>query len=135
MATSDQQLCQDLFQLLDQVKLQLLHLAEMQGLTSTQLFAIYSIDHHGELAMHQAAEVLHCDASNITGIVDRLVTQNLVERRERPLDRRTKMLVLTDRGRQVVQSVKDALPDRLGCAFITASERATLHTVIQKLCR
>jgi MarR family transcriptional regulator, organic hydroperoxide resistance regulator len=41
---------------------------------------------------------LGCDASNITGVVDRLEARGLVERRAGERDRRVKVLVVTERG-------------------------------------
>ena len=45
--------------------------------------------------MGELAEVMHCDNSNVTGIVDRLEQRGLVERRPAEHDRRVKLLVLT----------------------------------------
>ncbi|MDP9224300.1 MAG: MarR family transcriptional regulator, partial [Actinomycetota bacterium] len=45
--------------------------------------------------MRDLAERLRCDASNITGIVDRLETRGLVKRQVDGADRRVKNLVLT----------------------------------------
>ena len=45
----------------------------------------------GELAQH-----MHCDNSNMTGIVDRLAERGLVERRPAEGDRRVKLVALTD---------------------------------------
>jgi DNA-binding MarR family transcriptional regulator len=50
----------------------------------------------GELAQH-----MHCDNSNITGIVDRLEERGLVERRAAEGDRRVKLVALTDSGREI----------------------------------
>jgi DNA-binding MarR family transcriptional regulator len=50
----------------------------------------------GELAHH-----MHCDNSNITGIVDRLSERGLVERRAAEGDRRVKLIALTDAGREL----------------------------------
>jgi len=50
----------------------------------------------GELARH-----MHCDNSNITGIVDRLSERGLVERRAAEGDRRVKLIALTDAGRKL----------------------------------
>ncbi len=50
----------------------------------------------GELAHH-----LHCDSSNITGIVDRLTERGLVERRAADGDRRVKLVALTEAGREL----------------------------------
>jgi DNA-binding MarR family transcriptional regulator len=50
----------------------------------------------GELAQH-----LHCDNSNITGIVDRLTERGLVERQAAEGDRRVKLVALTEAGREL----------------------------------
>ena len=50
----------------------------------------------GEVAQH-----LHCDNSNITGIVDRLTERGLVERRAAEGDRRIKLVALTEAGREL----------------------------------
>jgi DNA-binding MarR family transcriptional regulator len=48
--------------------------------------------------MGRLAGGLGCDASNITGVVDRLEARGLVERRAAERDRRVKVLVVTERG-------------------------------------
>ena|SRR5437763_11407087 len=48
--------------------------------------------------MRAIAGKLRCDASNITGIIDRLEERGLVQRAVLKSDRRVKMLVVTDRG-------------------------------------
>ena len=48
--------------------------------------------------MSALADALHCDNSNITGIVDRLEAAGLVERRAHEGDRRVKAVVLTEKG-------------------------------------
>jgi MarR family transcriptional regulator, organic hydroperoxide resistance regulator len=53
------------------------------------------------LPMSELAEALHCDNSNVTGIVDRLEDRGLVERRSATHDRRVKMLVVTPKGAEV----------------------------------
>ncbi|MBZ4396127.1 MarR family transcriptional regulator [Myxococcus sp. MISCRS1] len=52
----------------------------------------------GPLAMSTLANYLSCDASNVTGLVDRMEARGLVERRSSEQDRRVKMLVLTEAG-------------------------------------
>jgi DNA-binding MarR family transcriptional regulator len=50
----------------------------------------------GELALQ-----MHCDSSNITGIVDRLEERGLVERGAAVGDRRVKLVALTEAGREM----------------------------------
>src|SRR5918998_6047577 len=54
-----------------------------------------------ELPMSVLAENVGCDASNITGIVDRMEARGLIERRDSPKDRRVKLIALTDEGAMV----------------------------------
>jgi MarR family transcriptional regulator, organic hydroperoxide resistance regulator len=54
--------------------------------------------------MSSLAGMLFCDASNVTGIVDRLEARGLIERRPSPKDRRVKLLVLTEEGARVRES-------------------------------
>jgi DNA-binding MarR family transcriptional regulator len=51
--------------------------------------------------MSALAGQLGCDASNVTGLVDRLEVRGLVERQSAPHDRRVKLLALTEEGRRV----------------------------------
>ncbi len=51
--------------------------------------------------MGELAQQMHCDNSNITGIVDRLTERGLVERRAAAGDRRIKMVALTEAGRKI----------------------------------
>jgi MarR family transcriptional regulator, organic hydroperoxide resistance regulator len=68
------------------------------GLAPMQAFALRRLDPEAPTRMSDLAEVLACDASNVTGIVDRLEGRGLVERRADASDRRVKQLVLTEPG-------------------------------------
>jgi MarR family transcriptional regulator, organic hydroperoxide resistance regulator len=63
--------------------------------------AMRSIDPAEPVAMSTLAESLACDASNVTGIVDKLETRGLVARQGAESDRRIKVLVLTEKGRHL----------------------------------
>ena len=62
------------------------------------------------LPMSALADALHCDNSNITGIVDRLEAAGLAERRAAERDRRVKAVVLTPHG----EAVRDEMRRRAG---------------------
>jgi DNA-binding MarR family transcriptional regulator len=51
--------------------------------------------------MSQIAAVLHCDNSNVTGIVDGLEERGLARRTPSEQDRRVKLIELTSEGRRV----------------------------------
>jgi DNA-binding MarR family transcriptional regulator len=51
--------------------------------------------------MSEIAAVLHCDNSNVTGIVDGLEEKGLATRQASESDRRVKLIALTAEGRKV----------------------------------
>jgi DNA-binding MarR family transcriptional regulator len=108
-------------------------LAEERGLTHMQVFALYTLHRHGSLMMGRVATELHCDASNVTGIVDRLAAQGLIVRQEYEHDRRVKQLQLTDKAKQIIDEIAAALPERLGCEVLTAAERDAFHALVNKI--
>jgi DNA-binding MarR family transcriptional regulator len=81
-------------------------MAELE-LTPVQGIVLRRLDPDRPTPMYELAEALACDASNVTGLVDRLEARGFVERRTAPGDRRIKALVLTPEGisarRQVVE--------------------------------
>ena len=71
--------------------------AELQ-LSPAQCHVLHLIEPDRPIPMGQLAEILACDASNVTGLVDRLESRGLVRRRQSEGDRRVKVLVLTTTG-------------------------------------
>jgi MarR family transcriptional regulator, organic hydroperoxide resistance regulator len=72
-------------------------------LSPMQIQLLRLIEPERPVAMGKAACGLGCDASNITGIVDRLEAAGLAERRPSPEDRRARVIVVTEAGRRVVR--------------------------------
>jgi DNA-binding MarR family transcriptional regulator len=72
-------------------------LSEM-GLSPQQSMAISTLKPGEPMPMSSLADALHCDNSNVTGIVDRLEAAGLAERRPSERDRRVKAVVLTEKG-------------------------------------
>src|SRR5690242_1585533 len=71
------------------------------GIHPQQAMAIGSLRPGEPMPMSALAEALHCDNSNITGIVDRLEAAGLAERRPHERDRRVKAVVLTEKGERM----------------------------------
>jgi len=70
-------------------------------LTPAQGHALRVIDPDRPVPMSMLAEALLCDASNVTGIVDKLESRGLIARQGADHDRRVKQLAVTDRGRRI----------------------------------
>jgi DNA-binding MarR family transcriptional regulator len=75
------------------------------GLSPAQCHVLHLIEPGRPLPMRQLAETLSCDASNVTGLVDRLEAHGLVERRPSAQDRRVKELQLTPAGLRLRSSM------------------------------
>src|SRR2546427_3762296 len=67
-------------------------------LSPIQCHVLHLIEPGRPLPMSRLADTLSCDASNVTGLVDRLESRGLVERRPSTEDRRVKVLQLTPIG-------------------------------------
>src|SRR5262247_1828629 len=67
-------------------------------LSPAQCHVLHLIEPDRPMAMGELAETLACDASNVTGLVDRLESRGLVRRRPSEADRRVKVLDLTPSG-------------------------------------
>ena len=68
-------------------------------LTPAQGHALRVLDPARPVPMSTLAEALVCDASNVTGIVDKLESRGLIARQGTDHDRRVKQLAVTERGR------------------------------------
>lgn len=132
MKISPQELCEELMALLGRFKSTMAEVAESHGLTPIQLGALYNIN-NGFTTMGKVAQKLHCDASNVTGIIDRLTILELVTRQDDPKDRRVKTLQLTAKGRAILDEAVSLMPSRLGCERLSADERLEVHRAIKKL--
>src|SRR3954463_13064874 len=75
-----------------------LAIASEFDLAPAQLGALKALDPNAPVPMRELAQALACDNSNVTGIVDRLETRGLVERRAAPHDRPGKWLFATPAG-------------------------------------
>ena len=111
----------------------MIRIAGELGLTPPQLFALRTLDPDKPSPMRALATALQCDSSNVTGLVDGLEAQGLVERREAEHDRRMRMLVVTERGAEVrrrmlevVQEVPEAL------AQLSVDDQRALRDILSR---
>jgi DNA-binding MarR family transcriptional regulator len=103
------------------------------GLTPPQLFALRQLDPDEPVPMRALATALNCDSSNVTGLVDGLEAQGLVERREAEHDRRMRMLVVTPRGREVRRRLFEAIqevPEAL--AGLSVADQRALRDILRR---
>lgn len=77
-------------------------------LSVAQLAALYLLDERGALRVGDVASALGRSAPAASRMVDGLVRQGLVARREDPADRRARVLSLTKKGRAFVDRSSEA---------------------------
>ena len=107
--------------------------AEDFGLTIMQLYTMHAIGEEHRTTMGKTAEAIRCDASNVTGIIDKLVAMGMVSREENPDDRRIKTLQLTTEGSSLLHNVLNAIPERLGYSRVTQEEMGEFRSILLKL--
>ncbi|GAA0319462.1 MarR family transcriptional regulator [Streptomyces polychromogenes] len=106
--------------------------AARYGLTSTQAKVLAQLQ--GPVPMRGLASLLACDASNVTGIVDRLEARGLVRREPEPRDRRVKNVVATDLGRETMRRVREEMQATHGALdTLDEVESATLYALLERL--
>lgn len=72
------------------------------GVSMAHLHVMWLLKRHGELSMGRLAEMLDVSLSNASGLIDRMVERELVERVRVPDDRRLVLVALSDHGRQML---------------------------------
>src|SRR6188472_479021 len=96
------------------------------GLGFAQAHALRMLDPQEPRPMSALAERLFCDASNVTGIVDRLESRGLVARGSAEGDRRVKALTLTATGVELRDREMEVMsePPEAIAALSIADQRA-----------
>ncbi len=74
------------------------------GVTAAQSFVIFDVMDHEGTSVKDIAARIQLDSPAVTGLIDRLVKEGLVERKEDPEDRRSLKIYLTPKGRVLVDS-------------------------------
>jgi len=111
----------------------MLRIAQEFGLTPPQMFALRALDPDKPLPMRELATMLHCDSSNVTGLVDGLAAQGLVERREAEHDRRVRMLVVTERGIEVRDRLHAVIAETpASLASLSATDQLALRDILKR---
>ena len=103
-------------------------------LSPAQCHVLHLIEPDRLIPMGRLAEALACDASNVTGLVDRLESRGLVRRQPSPEDRRVKALELTPAGARLRSKVLERMakpPDSLG--RLSADEQRALVKILKRL--
>jgi DNA-binding MarR family transcriptional regulator len=99
------------------------------NLTILQVKSLFFITNHGSTNFKKLATALKVTPSNLTGVIERLVEQCLVSRKENPDDRRMLLLKATEKGESLVAELRERRLSYLNKALADLSpEELTLIT-------
>ena len=121
-----------LFAYVDKLRVHFEGIARTHDLTPVQAKLLLSLS--DPAPMRTLADVLCCDPSNITGVVDRLAERELISRTEDPSDRRVKILQATATGRKLRDAfLSELFNDVPGMSKLTPSQVAELRNALATL--
>ena len=103
-------------------------------LSPAQCHVLHLIERERPLPMSRLADTLSCHASNVTGLVDRMESRGLVERRPSADDRRVKVLQLTPAGLRLRARLLRRMTARsLPLSRLSSKDRRTLMRILETL--
>ena len=113
----------------------LIHYSKENGLSMSQIGALFRVFHKGISAVSDIGEELGITCAAASQMVERLVQQGLILRSEAPTDRRMKQIVLTDKGRQTLQEIIYARQSWFGnlASALSESEKGQVVTALNIL--
>lgn len=89
------------FKLYDRISQELNHQIETKtSLTLSQYQFLHAVEAQPDITLSDIADVLGCTRGNVSGLAERLLRQNLIERNIDPDDRRRAVIRLTPAGKQ-----------------------------------
>jgi MarR family transcriptional regulator, organic hydroperoxide resistance regulator len=104
------------------------------NLSPVQCHVLHLIEPGRPLPMRRLAETLCCDASNVTGLVDRLEARGLIQRRTSAVDRRVKVLELTQTGSRLRARLLKRISGRaLPLAKLSGEQQRILVQILESL--
>lgn len=108
-----------------------IEIAHKVGVTPSILGALRFLEQ--PQPMGRMAELLHCDPSNVTGIVDALEERNLAERKPSEADRRVKVVELTAAGEKLrARSIEEMLKPPAWIQSLSATDQRKLRDILKR---
>jgi len=110
------------------------NLASEFELSAAQCHVLHLIEPDQPIPMGRLAEALACDASNVTGLIDRLESRGLVRRQPAAGDRRVKVLALTPAGVRLRSTVLERwTKPQIRLDRLSPSDQKTLVKILKRL--
>jgi DNA-binding MarR family transcriptional regulator len=108
-----------------------IEIAHKLGVTPPLLGALRFLEQ--PQTMGRMAELLRCDPSNVTGIVDALEDRKLAERKPSAADRRVKVVELTSAGGKLrARAVEEMLKPPAWVKDLSTADQRTLRDILRR---
>lgn len=109
--------------------------ARRYGLTGPQVTCVKLLEALGDLSLSALSAEMSARNSTITGLVDRLERDQLVQRVRSERDRRVVLIQLTPQGRELAGQVPVASMEVFGRALerLSGTDRSALRGLLKKL--
>jgi DNA-binding MarR family transcriptional regulator len=119
------------FQMQARLEAHFTELAAQHSLSAVQAKVLLTLPGEGAATMRVLADELQYDASNLTGVVDRLEAMGAVRRQPHPQDRRVKRVELTAEGKRLREAFWERLTNRSGpLGSLSNRELISLRTLL-----
>lgn len=105
------------------------------GLTGPQFAALLRLAEAGRATQNQLGRLAAMDSATVQGVVRRLTARGLVRCQGDPMDRRTRVLTVTEAGLELLRDAQEAgrRANEALMSPLTDSERAQLLALLQRL--
>jgi MarR family transcriptional regulator, organic hydroperoxide resistance regulator len=103
-------------------------------LTLPQAQLLRSLTPATPMKMNGLAEALDCDASNITGLVDKLEVRGIIRRQSERGDRRVKMIALTPAGIRLRTKLSERLSQpSASITCLSLTDKRALRRIVKQM--
>lgn len=123
----------EMYRIADLIRQRVFDIAQRHDLSAQQAQLLLRLDPEAPTSMRQLAQLLGCDASNVTGLTDRLERRGLVERRAIPSDRRVKQVAVTAEGMALAQRFRAEVAAESLLLPLSEAELDTLGSLLARL--
>lgn len=109
--------------------------SEMANMSMVQMQTLIFLAKSKASPMKDIAEYLHVELSSATSLIDHLVEMKLASRKQDKKDKRSMLVSLTKKGKDMLQKVKKQKMKRIDMLLkvLSEEEKKQLLTILQKL--
>ena len=97
------------------------------GLTAVQFKSLLYIVKTEDANSKKLSDILEVTPANVTGVIDRLIKQGLVQRVANPDDRRVNILHATDKGRKLIANLDENRVEHMAQLLSSLNEEELNH--------